>query len=160
MTNEDFNKALKQLCGSPATDFVLHREPMLFVDRLVDIDSESVTCEWRVSGDSEFAAAGLGVPGYTGIEFMAQCVTVHSGACARVRGFEPPLGLLLGTRDYTCSIPYFEVGKLYRASCQELVRDSQGMGSFSCRIESEGTCVAEARLAVFETPEETSSNEQ
>jgi predicted hotdog family 3-hydroxylacyl-ACP dehydratase len=128
MTNQDFNKALKQLCGSPATDFVLHREPMLFVDRLVDIDSESVTCEWRVSGDSEFAAAGLGVPGYTGIEFMAQCVAVHSRECARV--------------------------------CQELVRDAQGMGSFSCRIESEGTCVAEARLAVFETPEETSSNEQ
>lgn len=160
MTNENFNEALKHLCGSAATDFVLHREPMLFVDRLVDIDAESATCEWLVRDNPEFAAAGLGVPGYIGIEFMAQCVAVHSGARARVRGCEPPLGLLLGTRDYTCSIPYFEVGKLYRASCQELVRDSQGMGSFSCRIDTEDKCVAKARLAVFETPEETSSNEQ
>ncbi len=155
MNEQEFNAALEQLVGSPASRFVLHREPMLFLDRLTAIGPESVECEWEVRDDFPLVVPGRGVPGYAGIEYMAQCVAVHSGARASVRGQEPPLGLLLGTRNFECRVPYFEVGGRFRAACQELVRDSQGMGSFGCRIEHEGTVIAEANLAVFETPEET-----
>ena len=155
MNEQDFNAALGQLVGSPASRFVLHREPMLFLDTLTAIDAESAECEWQVREDFPLVVPGRGVPGYAGIEYMAQCVAVHSGARANVRGQEPPLGLLLGTRNYECRVPYFEVGGRFTAACEELVRDSQGMGSFACRIESNGTVIAEANLAVFETPEET-----
>jgi predicted hotdog family 3-hydroxylacyl-ACP dehydratase len=152
---QEFNAALEQLAGSPASLFVLHREPMLFLDRLTAIGVEFAECEWEVREDFPLVVPGRGVPAYAGIEYMAQCVAVHSGARASVRGLEPPLGLLLGTRNYECLVPYFGVGGRYKAACEELVRDSQGMGSFACRIEAEGTIIAKANLAVFETPEET-----
>ena len=155
MNEQEFNTALGQLAGSPASRFVLHRKPMLFLDRLTAIGAEFAECEWEVRGDFPLVVPGLGVPGYAGIEYMAQCVAVHSGARANVRGQKPPLGLLLGTRNYECRVPYFEVGGHFKAACEELVRDSQGMGSFACRIEKEGAVIAEASLAVFETPEET-----
>lgn len=155
MKEQAFNAALEQLAGSPASLFVLHRAPMLFLERLTAIGAEFAECEWEVREDFPLVVPGHGVPAYAGIEYMAQCVAVHSGARASVRGLEPPLGLLLGTRNYECAVPYFEVGDRFRAACEELVRDSQGMGSFACRIESEGTVIAKANLAVFETPEET-----
>lgn len=155
MNEQQFESALGQLVGSPASLFVLHREPMLFLDRLTAIGAEHAECEWVVREDFPLVVPGLGVPAYAGIEYMAQCVAVHSGARASVRGLEPPLGLLLGTRNYECRVPYFAVGGRFKASCAELVRDSQGMGSFACRIEAAGTIIAEANLAVFETPEET-----
>jgi predicted hotdog family 3-hydroxylacyl-ACP dehydratase len=155
VNEQEFNAALEQLVGQPASRFVLHREPMLFLDRLTAVGAEFAECEWEVREDFPLVVAGRGVPAYAGIEYMAQCVAVHSGARANVRGQEPPLGLLLGTRNYECRIPYFEVGGHFKAVCEELVRDSQGMGSFACRIEAEGSIIAEANLAVFETPEET-----
>ena len=154
MTDEAFNAALERLAGSPASDFVLHREPMLFVERLTAIGPETAECDWQVREDFPLVEPGLGVPCYAGIEYMAQCVAVHSGARARVKGLEPPLGMLLGTRNFECSVPYFEVGGRYRSICEELVRDSQGMGSFACRIEHDGKTIAQANLAVFETPED------
>jgi predicted hotdog family 3-hydroxylacyl-ACP dehydratase len=159
MTEAEFNAALQSLAGSPARDFVLHREPMLFLDRLVSIGPDFAECEWEVRDDFPLLVPGHGVPAYAGIEYMAQCVAVHSGARASVKGLEPPLGLLLGTRDFQCSVAYFDVGGRYRSACRELIRDSQGMGSFACRIESANKIIAEANLAVFETPEEKTGND-
>ena len=66
---------------------------------------------------------------------------------------------MLGTRNYECSVPYFATGGHFVTVCEELVRDTQGMGSFACRIESEEIIIARANLAVFETPEETAAND-
>jgi predicted hotdog family 3-hydroxylacyl-ACP dehydratase len=142
--------ALRALIGRPAIDFVKHREPMLFLDRLVDIGTEFVVCEWQVGPASAMLEAGRGVPIYAGIEYMAQCVAVHSGAMAHVAGNAPPLGLLLGTRQFDSTVQYLREGSVYRAICEEQVRDGQGMGSYACRIEDGGTRVATANLAVYE----------
>jgi predicted hotdog family 3-hydroxylacyl-ACP dehydratase len=154
MTATVSTEELKQLVGMPAAEFVLHRKPMLFLDRLIDIGEDFATCEWCISEDFELFVPGLGVPAYAGIEYMAQCVAVHAGARARACGFVPPHGYLLGTRHYQCAVSYFEAGASYQATCQEQVRDSQGMGSFACRILLNGSSIAEANLAVLERPQE------
>ena len=154
MSADITSEELQPMIGMPAGTFVLHRDPMLFLDRLVDISAESASCEWCISEDFELVVPGRGVPAYAGVEYMAQCVAVHAGARARVAGFAPPHGYLLGTRHYTCSVAWFETGVTYQTSCQELVRDSQGMGSFACRIQSSGVSIAEANLAVLEIPQE------
>jgi len=159
MTDAIASGELKQYVGMPASEFVLHREPMLFLDRLVDIGAEFVTCEWRIGEHFALAVPGLGVPSYAGVEYMAQCIAVHAGARARIRGYAPPVGFLLGTRHYRCSVSHFETGITYRATCQELVRDSQGMGSFACRIVVDGDSIAEANLAVLERPQEIKLDE-
>ncbi len=153
MNDGTLTTALRAFVGLPARDFVLHREPMLLLDTLVDIGSDFAHCEWTACA-SPFADAEHGVPMYIGIETMAQCIAVLAGARAKVRGHGPPLGYLLGTRHFRCTVPYFETGRAYVAQCQELVRDSQGMGSFACQIRCDDQAVASANLAVFEQPQE------
>jgi predicted hotdog family 3-hydroxylacyl-ACP dehydratase len=142
--------ALSALKNLPASMFLRHREPMLLLDRVLSVEPEFGVCEWRISRSNRFMVEGLGVPSYVGIEYMAQCIAVHAGARARVRGDPPPLGFLLGTRQYEARIPYFVEGVTYQASCQQLIRSADGMGSFECKIKQGGRILAEARLAVLE----------
>ena len=137
-------------CGMPAAEFVMHREPMLLLDTLIEAGEEMSICEWRVGVDDYFVESEQGVPAYVGVEFMAQCVAVHAGARARIAGYGPPLGFLLGTRHFTSSVSHFGIGNLYRAKCQELIRDDSGMGSYDCVILHGDEQVAEARIAVLE----------
>ena len=152
MSDEQLTRDLRRFIGSPAQEFLLHREPMLLVDTLIDIGAEFARCEWLADAP-DFADAGLGIPAYIGVETMAQCIAVHASARARVRGFGPPLGFLLGTRHFSSSVSHLEPGRKYVAECRELVRDSQGMGSFACQLLLEGDCVARANLAVLEQPQ-------
>lgn len=150
MSEIEFSKQLKKLTGMPAAEFVLHREPMLLLDRLVDVEPGYALCEWRVLDSNEFFMPECGVPAYIGVEYMAQCIAVYAGARARVHGLLPPLGFLLGTRHYQSTIPYFELDVTYRIACRELIRDAEGMGSYDCRIMHHEISVAEGRLMVLE----------
>jgi len=122
---------------------------MLLVDTLIDIGTDFARCDWDARA-WPFVEAEYGVPSYVGIETMAQCIAVHAGARARIEGRGPPLGFLLGTRHFQSAVSYFEPGRNYIAECKELIRDTQGRGSFSCRIELDGECIASANLAVLE----------
>jgi predicted hotdog family 3-hydroxylacyl-ACP dehydratase len=146
----DYADQLKQLAGMPASKFVLHRESMLLIDRLVDVTPESGLCEWRVSDSNAFLVPDIGVPAYVGVEYMAQGVAAFAGARARVRGYSPPLGFLLGTRHYQSRIQYFKIDETYQMACTELMRDSAGMGSYDCEILHQGSVVVTARLTVLE----------
>ena len=150
MSDIEFSKQLKKLAGMPAMEFVLHREPMLLLDQLVDVEPGYVLCEWRVLDSNEFFIPGYGVPAYIGVEYMAQSIAVYAGARARVHGLLPPLGLLLGTRHYQSTIPYFELDLTYRVVCRELIRNAEGMGSYDCQIMHRDRNVAKGRLAVLE----------
>ena len=141
---------LKQLSGMPAAEFVMHRDPMLLLDTLIRFDDRGAVCEWQVNSDGPFIEKDLGVPAYVGVEFMAQCVAVRAGAQARIVGLGPPLGFLLGARHFKSFVSHFEIGEVYRATCQELIRDDNGMGSYECSILHGDDKVAEARLAVLE----------
>ena len=132
-----------------ARDFVPHREPLLLVDFIIDIGSDFIVCDWLVR-DSAFIESNHGMPAYTGIETMAQCTAVQAGVRARMLGLDPPIGLLLGTRRFECSVGYLEPGQRYLARCDVLFRDEHGMSSFACELLSEGTRIASAKLAVLE----------
>ena len=150
MARKSHVSRLQQLNGMPAAEFVMHREPMLLLDTLVESEGDRTVCEWRVNADDHFVESVLGVPAYVGVEFMAQCVAVHAGARARIVGLGPPLGFLLGARHFKASVSHFRVGEIYRATCEELIRDDSGMGSYDCTVMHGRDRVAEARLAVLE----------
>jgi predicted hotdog family 3-hydroxylacyl-ACP dehydratase len=150
MSEVDFLSKLRQLNGRPASEFVLHREPMLLLDRLIDIGPDFAVCEWKVCDKVALIVPGVGVPSYAGVEYMAQCVAVHAGACASARGLPTRLGFLLGTRHYRATIRYFELGITYQATCRELIRSDQGMASFECSILLDDRILAEGRLAVLQ----------
>ena len=144
------DKQLKLLIDRPASDFVLHRKPMLLIDKLVDIGIDHAVCEWTVRPEDAFFVQGLGVPAYIGIEYMAQCVAVHGGACEKAHGFPPPKGMLLGTRSCSLNSAYFEEGMKYQSRCDVQIRGSGGVAGFVCNITHEGKMIAEARLSVWQ----------
>ena len=150
MSDTQQNADLAALSGMAAREFLQHREPMLLLDRLVEAQDDYTICEWDVLAGRPFVRPPLGIPSYTGVEFMAQCVAVHAGARARLDGFGPPLGFLLGTRHFRSTVSYFDIGETGRVICRELIRDLNGMGSYDCSILFQDHAVAEARLSVLE----------
>jgi len=156
---DDANLDLAQFAGMPAATFLMHREPMLFLDTLVDIGPDFAVCDWQVSADFELHDGRHGVPAYAAIEYMAQCVAVHAGARARARGFVPPQGYLLGTRQFDTSIEHFATGESYTAHCNELIRNADGMGSFACTVRQDDAILASANLAVIEQPRDIPIND-
>jgi predicted hotdog family 3-hydroxylacyl-ACP dehydratase len=153
MTETELSNQLQQLAGMPAAGFVLHRQPMLVLDHLVEIGPAYAICEWHVSANNGFLVPGSGVPAYAGVEYMAQCIAVYGGACGRINGILPQPGLLLGTRHYKAGVRYFEVDITYQVECRELVRTDDGMASFDCKISLDGETLAEGRLTVLEKQE-------
>jgi predicted hotdog family 3-hydroxylacyl-ACP dehydratase len=149
VTEAELTAAMRAFIGMSAAEFVPHRDPMLLIDTVVDIGAGFSLCEWEV-GESAFHDRRFGVPAYTGIETMAQCISVHGGARARIQGLDPPMGLLLGTRHFCSSIEYFEPGRTYSVRCDVLFRDPRGMSSWVCELASDGARFATARLAVLE----------
>ena len=143
-------EALNKMTGLPVADFVLHSKPMLLPDRVTSLQADSAVCEWCVQEDNVFLVPGLGVPAYIGIEYMAQCIAVHGGACERANGFPPPRGLLLGTRHYRSKVPYFVQGETYQVQCRQLAASLDGMASFDCRILKEHEVIAEGRISVLQ----------
>ena len=153
MTETDFSNQLQELAGMPASEFVLHQQPMLVLGRVVEIGPAYAICEWHVSGNNGFLVPHGGVPSYAGVEYMAQCIAVYGGACDRINGIGPQTGLLLGTRHYKAAVRYFEVGITYQVECRELVRTNEGMASFDCKILVDAETIAKSRLTVLQIQE-------
>jgi predicted hotdog family 3-hydroxylacyl-ACP dehydratase len=139
-----------QFAGKAVSEFLVHRPPMLLLERIVEAGEIQTLCEWRVGDATEFLVPERGVPAYVGIEYMAQCVAVHAGIRSRIKGMGPPLGFLLGTRHFRAQVEYFLPGQTYRASCRELIHDENGIGSYQCGVLLDDDVIAEGRLAVLE----------
>lgn len=152
-------EALENLAMLPVTEFVLHSGPMLLMDRITGLQVDSAACEWCVREDNVFLVPDHGVPAYIGIEYMAQCIAVHGGACARADGFPPPQGLLLGTRHYRSTVPYFIEGETYEVKCRQLAANLDGMASFDCCILKDHEMIAEGRISVLQKPRGESFDE-
>jgi predicted hotdog family 3-hydroxylacyl-ACP dehydratase len=150
MSETDLNHILRTFSGMPAAEFLLHRDSMLLLDTLVEAMDDVTVCRWTVRKGGPFVGAVHGIPAYTAVEFMAQCIGVHAGARERAQGFQPPLGYFLGTRKFTSTVRYFSIGEDYVVNCRELFRDGNGMGSYDCEICKGEETIAAARLAVLE----------
>lgn len=134
----------------PSIDrLVPHSGTMSLLDRVVDAGDDHVVAELAIRSDGVFNDAG-GVDAWIGIEYMAQAVAAWAGLRAHDRGEAPKIGLLLGTRRYLCHVPRFAVGDRLRITAVRQFIADNGLGQFDCRIERDGSVVAEAALNVFE----------
>jgi predicted hotdog family 3-hydroxylacyl-ACP dehydratase len=140
---------MKPSMSELAEAWVPHRGGMLLLDRVVHADDESVVAEVDVPFDGLFLRQGA-VPGWVGIEYMAQTVSAWAGAKGRRRGEAPKLGLLLGTRKYEVSCASFPAGATLRIEARCEFKADSGLGMFDCRIEMDGETVATAKVSVFE----------
>lgn len=133
----------------PIEQLLPHDAPMVLVDRVVDIQAESVHCQVDI-GDHHlfFDPKTQSTPAYVGIEFMAQSVAAWSGFHAQQKGEAPPIGFLLGSRRYQVECDAFKQGQTLDIYAEKVIEDS-GMAVFSARLERNGTQIGSCQLNVY-----------
>ena len=129
---------------------VPHAAPMLLLDRLCEATATTARCEVRVGETlALFLRDDGALPGWVGIELMAQTVAAWSGYQGHLRQEEPQIGLLLGARKYQSHLARLPAGSLLTIDCEQLLQDG-ALASFQCYLRCDGELVAEARLSTIQ----------
>jgi predicted hotdog family 3-hydroxylacyl-ACP dehydratase len=131
-------------------ELLVHRSPLLLLDRIVQAADESCTAEASVDPAAWYADLDGSMPGWFGIELMAQTAAACSGSRKVAAGRSPLIGYLLGTQRYDCQVPRFPAGALLRIETRLLFQDESGLGAFACEISHDGQVLARATLKAFD----------
>jgi 3-oxoacyl-[acyl-carrier-protein] synthase-1 len=135
-----------------------HAGQMVLLDRLIDVDDDSVCAEVTIRSDSVFFSQcgdGAGVGAWVGIEYMAQAIAAHGGHAALLRGAPVKVGFLLGARRYQALQPSFLVGSVLHVHARRVLQGDNGLIAFDCRIDivdpiaARSAAVASATVTVF-----------
>jgi predicted hotdog family 3-hydroxylacyl-ACP dehydratase len=129
--------------------FLPHSGAMVLLDRLLEAGPEELLAETAIRPDSMFCD-GHGVPGWVGVEYMAQAIAAYAGHTAQLRGEPVKIGFLLGTRRYESSCPVFAVGSLLKIHVKRILQADNGIGSFECHIHAGSQQLASATITVFQ----------
>lgn len=129
--------------------FLPHSGVMVLLDRLLEAREEDLWAEVTIRPDSLFCSEH-GVPGWIGIEYMAQAIAAHAGYTARLRGETVKIGFLLGTRRYNANCAGFAIGSVLKVHVRKVLQADNGIGSFECRILDAAQLLASATVTVFQ----------
>jgi predicted hotdog family 3-hydroxylacyl-ACP dehydratase len=133
---------------------VPHAGRMVFLDRVIAADPDSLCAEVTIRRDSLFFD-GTGVGAWAGIEYMAQAIAAYAGYVARLRGEPVKIGFLLGTRHYESARPMFALGSVLKVHARRVLQNENGLASFECYIDDLHDCVARASVTVFQPADAT-----
>ncbi len=134
---------------------IAHDAPMILIDELVHAEEDKVHCRVIIHASGIFFNAQTrAVPGYIGMEFMAQTVAIWAGYHAWKRNETPAIGFLLGGRSYRSEQPHFPEGMVLDIHAKQILK-SDNMAAFSCTIHHKGILQATCELNVYEPPAET-----
>jgi predicted hotdog family 3-hydroxylacyl-ACP dehydratase len=127
---------------------VPHRPPMLLIGTVLEAGPERCATRTRVDPAAWYADPDGAMPGWFGLELMAQTAAAHAGG--RRRGGPPGFGYLLGTRRYTCQAPAFPAGAVLEVEARAVDPDGSGLAAYDCELRQDGAVLARAILKVFE----------
>lgn len=135
----------------PIDDLLPHARPMILIDEVIGRVDGRFVAALTVRPGAPFVEAGRGAPAHVAVEWMAQTCGANAGVEALEAGGPVRMGLLLGTRDFRCSIPWFTVGERLEVSVAAVFRDDE-IGSFDCVVTRAGTGeeLAKAQLTVYQ----------
>lgn len=139
-------------CPYKISDLLPHAPPMILIDDVVSLKTDGCTVAVDVCADSRFFEPGKGVPGYVGVEYMAQACGVYAGYLAKKDEQPVRVGYLLGTRNFACETAYFSPGARLQIEVTECLRD-ENMGVFRCSISDAQNVLATAQLSVYQPPQ-------
>lgn len=121
---------------------------MILLDQVVAYDDTSLIAAVTISDTSLFLRPE-GVPGHIGFEYMAQACGAYAGVHALDSGAKVKLGLLLGSRDFRATVPWFRRGDYLLIAVELIFRDDP-MTAFDCRISIDGEIIANAQLKLYQ----------
>ena len=129
-------------------ELLAHEPPMLLLDTLVSVDAEGSCCELTVTEDMPFFDSRSGLPGWIGIELMAQTIAVWGGWQSKNEGRGVNLGLLLGSRKYESKVEGFAKDSRLTVDARKVIRD-KNLGVFQCTISMGDAIVATAQVNTY-----------
>jgi len=129
-----------------------HTGKMIWLDKVLAWDEDSVTAELTVRGDALFGGGNV-VPAWAGIEYMAQTIGLYAGIHAKRAGEPIRLGFLLGARRYESNAPAFTIGTTLAVRADKVMQD-ESLLVFNCLITGENVNVS-AALNVYQAANDT-----
>lgn len=123
-----------------------HRREMLLAE-CVDYGADYGQIMLTVRPDSLFCERD-GIPGWVGIEYMAQAMGVFSGVERLQQGAALQIGLLIGTRRYDSSVPVFPLGAQLTTTARRVFHEDR-MFVFNCEISDGQNVLARGDIKAF-----------
>ena len=116
-------------------ELVPHRGTMSLLETIDDYGADWLRAGLTVRRESSFADE-RGMPGWVGIEYMAQAASAF-GAIEQVqRGGTPSIGLLIGSRYYRCMQDYIPFGTRLSVRVRIAMRDEEDFAAYECSLHS------------------------
>ncbi|SHF21582.1 Predicted 3-hydroxylacyl-ACP dehydratase, HotDog domain [Modicisalibacter ilicicola DSM 19980] len=136
----------------PIAPYVPQRQDMCLLDRILAVDDVSLRADVMPGADDLFATE-VGIPGWTGLEWLAQAVAAWAGWHAAAQGEAPAIGFLIGTKRFETTREHLPPDRTYQVTIRLDFRADNGLGHFRGEIlDDEGRCLAAGTLAVFQPP--------
>lgn len=130
--------------------FVPQSQGMCLLERIVAVSDDSLSAEITPNADDIFALDD-GIPGWVGLEWLAQATAAWAGWHGARRGEPPAPGFLIGTRRFDVMRDRFAFGETLRVTVSLEFRADNGLGHFHGEIGShDGTRLAHGSLTVFQ----------
>lgn len=130
-------------------DILPHKAPMVLIDSLVSVGDDSVHCRATIERENLFFDPAINaVPGWVGLEIMAQSVAAWAGFHAQKANLPPQVGFLLGSRRYQAQRASFLGGQTLDIKAEKVLENA-GMAVFDCTIFIDDEEVARAQLNTY-----------
>jgi predicted hotdog family 3-hydroxylacyl-ACP dehydratase len=136
----------------PIAQLLPHAGNVILLDSVKAFDADSLSAGATIR-PNVFSDDRGGLAAWMGLEIMAQAVAAWAGCHAYQAGEPSKIGVLVGTRRYTCTVAHFAPGMLLEVRVARSLYDASGMAVFECVIDSNGRELASARLNVYSPPD-------
>jgi len=135
------------------TDYLPHDAPMLLLESVESVNTDSAACRVTVSPQgvlAPFLNSAGDLPGWYALELMAQTVGIWSGWHRQQKGQESiSLGMVLGARELVCAAGHFPASSELTVTATLLMEDER-FSSFECAILANGATLATGRVNTFQ----------
>jgi len=129
-------------------ELVRHSGEIILIDTIIEVDDESLHAETTVRNDGLFNTGPEDVPSFIAVEYMAQSIAAWAGYRGRHEGKPANPGLLLGTRDFTASIPMLPVGSTVQIQVNLVMEMASGLAVFDAQVSNDELTIS-SRLSVL-----------
>lgn len=137
-------------------DYLPHRPPMVLLDNVEEIGDDYAVCSCIVSPDAALGPfiTDKGVPSYIVLELFSQTVGVWSGYQSLLRNIAiPPLGMVLGGRDFYCRDNYFSLNSTLTVKVTKIMDDNR-LACFEGQVLLRDEVIAGGRVNVMRVSEQ------
>lgn len=127
---------------------VPHRGAMSLLESIDEYGEDWLRASLTTRTTSTFAQAG-GIPGWVGIEYMAQTAAAFGGIEQAQRGEPATIGLLIGSRYYRCMQEIIPFDTRLIVEARLSLRDAEDFAAYDCALSAHGQRIAECTLKAY-----------